>query len=77
MTLDARSRSSIYRKLVPILGEHDANALMSELATSDDLVTVPVLRAELAQLETRLTLRLVAAIAASTTLVLAAIGLLA
>lgn len=30
MALDARTRSSIYGKLVGVLGEHDANMLMSE-----------------------------------------------
>ena len=30
MALDARHRSSLYTKLVPLLGEDDANALMSE-----------------------------------------------
>jgi hypothetical protein len=77
MALDARSRSSIYQNLVPILGEHDANELMSQFpsAEADELVTKDFLRAELAELEARLMLRLGSAIAASTAL-LAAIGLL-
>ena len=77
MALDARSRSSIYQSLVPILGEHDANVLMSEFPSveADELVTKQFLRAELAELESRLTLRLGSAIAASTAL-LAAVGLL-
>ena len=77
MALDARSRSSIYQNLVPILGEHDANLLMSEFPSveADELVTKDFLRAELAELEARLMLRLGSAIAASTAL-LAAIGLL-
>jgi hypothetical protein len=77
MALDARSRSSIYQNLVPILGEHDANVLMSEFPSveADELVTKQFLRAELAELESRLTLRLGSAIAASTAL-LAAMGLL-
>lgn len=77
MALDARSRSSIYQNLVPILGEHDANILMSEFPSveADELVTKQFLRAELAELESRLTLRLGSAIAASTAL-LAAMGLL-
>ena len=77
MALDARHRSSIYTKLVPILGDDDANALMSEFPAyeRDELVTKTYLRAELAGLESRLLLRLGGAIAASTTL-LAAIGLL-
>jgi len=50
MVLDARTRSSIYGKLVPVLGEHDANALMSEFPASEaeELVTKQFLRAELA-----------------------------
>ncbi len=50
MALDARSRSSIYQNLVPILGEDDANALMSEFPSveADELVTKQFLRAELA-----------------------------
>jgi hypothetical protein len=77
MALDARTRSSIYQNLVPILGEHDANLLMSEFPSveTDELVTKQFLRAELAELEARLMLRLGSAIAASTAL-LAAIGLL-
>ena len=77
MALDARSRSSIYQNLVPILGEHDANILMSEFPSieGDELVTKDFLRAELAELESKLTLRLGSAIAASTAL-LAAVGLL-
>jgi len=52
MALDARSRSSIYQNLVPILGEHDANTLMSEFPSveADELVTKQFLRAELAEL---------------------------
>ena len=78
MALDARSRSSIYQNLVPILGEHDANLLMSEFPSveADELVTKQFLRAELAELEARLTVRLGAAIAASTAALVAAIGLL-
>jgi hypothetical protein len=77
MALDARTRSSIYQSLTPILGEHDANELMSQFPSSeaDELVTKDYLRAELAELEARLMLRLGSAIAASTAL-LAAIGLL-
>jgi len=51
MALDARHRSSIYGKLVPVLGEEDANALMSEFPSveADELVTKQFLRAELAE----------------------------
>jgi len=50
MALDARSRSSLYGKFVPLLGEEDANALMSEFPSveADELVTKQFLRAELA-----------------------------
>jgi len=60
VALDTRTRSSIYQKLTPILGEEDANALMSEFPASegDELVTKSFLRAELASLETKLTLRM-------------------
>ncbi len=77
MALDARTRASIYQNLTPILGEHDANVLMSQFPSieADELVTKDFLRAELAELEARLMLRLGSAIAASTAL-LAAIGLL-
>lgn len=54
MALDARTRSSIYGKLEPILGEEDANALMSQFPTleGDELVTKQFLRAEMAELRT-------------------------
>lgn len=50
MALDAAHRSSIYQKLVPILGDEDANVLMSEFPAieADELVTKDFLRAELA-----------------------------
>lgn len=56
MALDARSRSSIYQSLVPILGEQDANLLMSEFPSveADELVTKQFLRAELAELRAEL-----------------------
>ncbi|MDZ7674536.1 MAG: hypothetical protein U5K30_05655 [Acidimicrobiales bacterium] len=49
MVLDARRRSSLYGKFVPLLGEDDANALMSEFTDNeaDQLVTRQFLRAEL------------------------------
>ena len=50
---------------MPILGEHDANVPSVE---ADELVTKQFLRAELAELESRLTVRLGSAIAASTAL---------
>ena len=84
MTIDAAHRASIYEKLRPILGDEDANLLMSQFPSveADVLVTRDHLRAELAEirsemgaLETRLTVRLGSAIAASTVL-LTAVGLL-
>jgi hypothetical protein len=50
MALDARHRSSLYLKFVPLVGEEDANALMSEFPASEaeELVTKQFLRAELA-----------------------------
>ena len=68
MALDARTRSSIYDSLVPVMGEDNANALMSEFPSveADELVTKQFLRAELAELESRLLLRLGAAVGAST-----------
>ena len=52
MALDARHRSSLYLKFVPLIGEDDANALMSEFPASEaeELVTREFLRAELATL---------------------------
>ena len=53
MALDARHRSSIYGKFAEILGEDDANALMTEFPSSieaDELVTKQFLRAEMAEL---------------------------
>lgn len=52
MALDAKHRSSLYNKFVPLLGEDDANALMSEFPASeaDELVTKQLLRAEMAEL---------------------------
>jgi uncharacterized protein YceH (UPF0502 family) len=75
MALDARHRSSLYLKFVPLVGEDDANALMSEFPSSEaeELVTQQFLRAELAELrsemaslENRLTVRLGTALAAMT-----------
>jgi len=50
MAIDAAHRSSIYRKLVPVLGEEDANIVMSEFPSveAQELVTKDFLRAELA-----------------------------
>ena len=78
MALDAAHRASIYEKLRPVLGDEDANALMTEFpsAEAQELVTKDFLRAELAELESKLTLRLGSAIAASTGVLVAAFALL-
>jgi len=84
MVLDARIRSSLYTKLVPLVGEPEANALMSELPSidGDEIVTRQFLRAELAELRSELrlemhqqTVRLGSALAGCTALLLAAMGL--
>ncbi len=66
MALDARHRSSIYGKLVPLLGDDDTNALMSEFPSveADELVTKDFLRAELAELQNRLMVRVYAGLGA-------------
>jgi hypothetical protein len=50
MALDAAHRASIYEKLRPVLGDENANALMSEFPSieAQELVTKDFLRAELA-----------------------------
>jgi hypothetical protein len=56
MALDAKHRSSIYQKFLPLLGDDDANALMSEFPAieADELVTKQFLRAEMADLRAEL-----------------------
>lgn len=82
MVLDARRRAAIYQQLVPLIGDENANALMSEFPSydGDELVTKQFLRselrAELAELENRMTLRLGGALAGQTTLLLAVMVLL-
>jgi hypothetical protein len=77
MALDARHRSSLYLKFVPLVGEEDANALMSQFPASEaeELVTKQFLRAELAELENRLMLRLGGAMGVMTALLGALITL--
>lgn len=50
MALDARTRSSLYAKFAELVGDDDANALMSQFPSieADELVTKQFLRAELA-----------------------------
>ena len=85
MALDARTRSSLYGKLVPLFGEHDANALMSEFPSveADELVTKQFLRAEMAELRAEMadrfrqqTTMMGGALAAATALIIAAMPLL-
>lgn len=85
MALDARTRSSIYGKFAEILGDDDANALMSQFPSveADELVTKHFLRAEMAQLRGeigerfyRQTVWLGSALVAATTVIVAAIPLL-
>lgn len=56
MTLDARQRSSLYQKLAPLIGEDDANAMMSNFPETEakELVTKEFLRAELAEVRTEI-----------------------
>lgn len=55
MAMDARTMASLYTKLVPVLGEDDANAFMSQFRVMppgepDEVVTTRVLHAETDQL---------------------------
>ena len=54
MAPGARSRASIYEALSPLIGEHNANDLMSEFPSieADELVTKHFLRAELEERST-------------------------
>jgi hypothetical protein len=67
MALDARSRSSIFEALSPVIGEENANKLMSEFPSveADELVTKQFLRAELAERLHRQTRWLVATVGAA------------
>ncbi len=54
MVLSQKHRSSIYSGLAPVIGEEEADALLSQLPTriGDEPVTRDVLRAEIAELRT-------------------------
>lgn len=58
---------SIYGKLVPLLGDDNTNALMSEFPSveAEQLVTKDFLRAELAELQNRLMVRVYAGLGAA------------
>ncbi|MGH9085178.1 MAG: hypothetical protein ACRDYW_06960 [Acidimicrobiales bacterium] len=57
MTTDAAHRASIYEKLRSILGDEDANILMSEFPSVEahELVTKDFLRAELSKVREEMT----------------------
>lgn len=88
MAIDARTRMSLYQKLLPMLGDDDTNALMSTYPAfeAEEYVSKEFLRAELAELrselrtemgalENRMTARLGGAIGASTSIMLTAFAL--
>ena len=52
MAMTAKHRSSIYRSLTPLIGEEEAEALLSNIPASqlDEPVTKDFLRAEMAEL---------------------------
>jgi hypothetical protein len=54
--MTAKHRSSIYRSLSPLIGEEEAEALLSHIPAGelDEPVTKDFLRAELAELEARI-----------------------
>jgi hypothetical protein len=65
MPLDAAHHRSVSNKLVPILGDEDTDALMSLFVPGEQLATKADLQAlgrqvatDLAQMETRLTVRI-------------------
>lgn len=77
MALDAAHRASIYEKLRPVLGDEDANVLMSEFPSIEgrELVTKDFLRAELAELKSTMVLQLGSALAVCTGAMIAAFAL--
>jgi hypothetical protein len=79
MSLTTRQRSSIYQKLLPILGEEDADAMIAQYPASehDQLVTREHLRAEMAILRAEMHQLINRNTAAMTGLLLAAMGLIA
>jgi hypothetical protein len=85
MALSQKHRSTIYQRLQPILGEEESEALLSHFPARDldEPVTKEFVHAEIANVRTEisnlrsdLTNRLTAVIAAGTSVVLVAIGLL-
>ena len=86
MSLTTRQRSSIYHKLLPILGEEDAEAMLTQFPASehDQLVTrdhlraeLGVLRSEIAALRVEMHQLVNRNTAAMTGILLAAMGLIA
>ena len=78
MALDARSRASIYEALTPLIGEENANTLMTEFPSveADELVTKQFLRAELAERMHQQTVRLAGALGGAITVSTALLGTL-
>ena len=60
MALSQKHRSTIYTKLSPVLGEEEAEALLSQFPSRDldEPVTKEFVRAEIVSLEARITERL-------------------
>ena len=84
MTLTAKHRSSIYSTLSPLIGEEEAEALLSEFPARelDEPVTKDFLRAELAELRAemnerfrQMTIWVTTVMAAMTTTQIAAVAL--
>jgi len=84
LTLTAKHRSSIYSTLSPLIGEEEAEALLSEFPARelDEPVTKDFLRAELAELRAemnerfrQMTIWVTTVMAAMTTTQIAAVAL--
>jgi hypothetical protein len=56
MAIDTAHRSSIYQSLIPVMGEENADVLMSQFPATegDELVTKQFLRAELADVRSQI-----------------------
>jgi hypothetical protein len=73
MALSQKHRSVLFDFLSPRVGEETAEALMSEFPANegDELVTRTHLRAELAELKSDLTIRMVSVVAVATGVIVA------
>lgn len=78
MAIDARQRSSLYEKLAPLIGEEDANVMLSQFPAGeiDELVTRHFLRAEIAEVKHDLTVRMIAITGTFTGTATALLGIL-